>query len=146
MLSNSSRYGIRAVTYLASRPDRKVQTGIATISGDLGLPAPFLAKILQQLVRHKILNSSKGPHGGFSLSKDPGEITVYEIVRIIEGEDIFHNCIIHNLSCREVHERGEECILHSDYSLIRRNLVDLFRSSTIDDLLRQAEGSDRIVI
>lgn len=146
MLSNSTRYGIRAVIYLAGRPDKKIQTGITTISRDLDLPAPFLAKILQQLVRHKILNSSKGPHGGFSLLKDPKEITLFEIVKVIEGDDIFNNCIIHNLSCREVHERGEECILHSDYSLIRRNLVDLFRKRTIHDLLRQAEESDRIVI
>jgi Rrf2 family protein len=115
MLSNSTRYGIRAVIYLAGRPDKKIQTGITTISRDLDLPAPFLAKILQQLVRHKILNSSKGPHGGFSLLKDPKEITLFEIVKVIEGDDIFNNCIIHNLSCREVHERGEECILHSDY-------------------------------
>ncbi|NLA49816.1 MAG: Rrf2 family transcriptional regulator [Bacteroidales bacterium] len=146
MLSNSSRYGIRAVIYLASRPDRKVQTGITTISRDLDLPAPFLAKILQQLVRHKILHSSKGPHGGFSLLKDPKEITLFEIVKVIEGDDIFNNCIIHNLSCREVHERGEECILHSNYSLIRKNLVDLFRKRSIHDLLRQADESDMIVI
>ncbi len=146
MLSNSSRYGIRAVIYLAGRPDKKIQTGISTISRDLDLPAPFLAKILQQLVRHKILSSLKGPHGGFSLLKDPKEITLYEIVKVIEGDDIFNNCIIHGLSCREVHERGEECILHNDYSLIRRNLVDLFRKRTIHDLLRQAEESDRIVI
>ncbi|NLN29786.1 MAG: Rrf2 family transcriptional regulator [Bacteroidales bacterium] len=146
MLSNSSRYGIRAVIYLAARPDRKIQTGISTISRDLELPAPFLAKILQQLVRHKILYSLKGPHGGFSLLKDPKEITLFEIVKVIEGEDIFQNCVIHNMTCREVHERGEECILHSDYSLIRKDLVDLFRNRTIHDLLIQAGESDRIVI
>ena len=65
MLSNSCRYGIRAVVYLASRYSEKNNIGIKEISGVLNLPAPFLAKILQQLARHKILNSVKGPNGGF---------------------------------------------------------------------------------
>ena len=49
MLSNSCRYGIRAVIYLASQPLSNVKTGIKKISNDLNLPTPFLAKILQML-------------------------------------------------------------------------------------------------
>ena len=70
MLSNSCKYGIRAVVYLASR-HTKSNIGIKEISGDLGLPSPFLAKILQQLAKHKILNSVKGPNGGFTLKRKP---------------------------------------------------------------------------
>jgi len=51
MLSNSCRYGIRAVIYLASQPISNGKTGITRISTDLDLPQPFLAKILQQLVK-----------------------------------------------------------------------------------------------
>jgi len=146
MLSNSCRYGIRAVMYLASRPSEKKMTGITTISKDLNLPTPFLAKILQQLAKHKILNSLKGPHGGFSLLKDPKEITLLDIVRTIDGDDIFKDCIIHNNTCRYVDEHKESCALHDEYSVIRKDLMKLFRSSTIYDLVQKAGGSEEIVI
>src|SRR5664280_2515951 len=87
MLSSSCRYGIRAVIYLASQPSSNGKTGIKQISKDLDLPSPFLAKILQQLAKQKILSSSKGPHGGFSLLKDPRKITLIDIVNTIDGYD-----------------------------------------------------------
>ena len=102
MLSNSCRYGIRAVIYLASQPESKGKTGIKKISNDLNLPTPFLAKILQQLAKQKILSSSKGPHGGFSLLKDSRKITLLDIVNTIDGKDIFTNCVMHNGSCESV--------------------------------------------
>ena len=55
MLSNSCRYGIRAVIYLAGHPENGGKIGIKKISNDLDLPTPFLAKILQQLAKQKIL-------------------------------------------------------------------------------------------
>lgn len=147
MLSNSSRYGIRAVMYLASRPEGKKMTDIITISKDLNLPAPFLGKILQQLAKRKILISLKGPHGGFSLLKDPGDITLLEIVKTIEGDDIFNNCIIHNSTCRSyVTLHKKKCALHDDYSSIRKDLVKLFSKKTINDLVRKAGESDQIII
>ncbi len=146
MLSNSSRYGIRAVIYLASRPESNHVTGITTISKDLNLPTPFLAKILQQLARHKILHSIKGPHGGFSILRDPRKITLLDIVRIIEGEDIFNNCIIHNSTCKQVNESNRECILHDDYASIRKELINFFSNRTIYDLVKKAEGPEKFVI
>lgn len=147
MLSNSCRYGIRAVMYLASRPEGQKMTGIITISKELNLPAPFLAKILQQLAKHKILISLKGPHGGFSLLKDPEEITLLDIVRTIDGEDIFNTCVIHNSTCRSyVKEHKKKCALHDDYSAIRNELVKLFSSMTILDLVKKAGDFEGIVI
>jgi len=55
MLSNSCRYGIRALIYIASQPKESGKTGIRKIAKDLDLPTPFLAKILQQLAKQKIL-------------------------------------------------------------------------------------------
>jgi DNA-binding IscR family transcriptional regulator len=59
MLSNSCRYGIRAVIYLTGQPFFQGETGIKKISSELDLPTPFLAKILQQLAKKKILAFSK---------------------------------------------------------------------------------------
>jgi Rrf2 family transcriptional regulator, iron-sulfur cluster assembly transcription factor len=146
MLSNSCRYGIRAVIYLAGQPANGGMTGIKKISTDLGLPTPFLAKILQLLAKQKILNSSKGPHGGFSLLKDPQKITLLDIVNSIDGQDVFTNCIMHNGSCEGVENEKKHCPLHDDYEATRRELIKLFSQKTIYDLVVRADKDAKIII
>ena len=146
MLSNSCRYGIRAVIYLASQQLSGGKTGIRKISGDLNLPAPFLAKILQQLAKQKILSSSKGPHGGFSLLKDPRLITLLDIVNSIDGKDVFTNCVMHSSSCDGVEKDKKQCPLHEDYQKTRSELIKLFSNKTIYDLVIAADSSEFITI
>jgi Rrf2 family transcriptional regulator, iron-sulfur cluster assembly transcription factor len=145
MLSNSCRYGIRAVVYLASQPISNGKTGIKKISSELDLPTPFLAKILQQLAKQKILSSSKGPHGGFSLLKDSKKITVLDIINSIDGNDIFTNCVMHNGSCDSVGTEKKFCTLHEDYAKTRESLVQLFSSKTIYDLVERANSTEQII-
>ena len=146
MLSNSCRYGIRAMVYLASQPLSGGKTGIKKISSDLGLPTPFLAKILQQLAKQKILSSSKGPHGGFSLLKDPRKIALIDIVNSIDGRDVFTNCVMHNGSCEGVEKDKKHCPLHEDYEKTRTELIKLFSVKTIHDLVVRADNSESISI
>lgn len=146
MLSNSCRYGIRAVIYLASQPSSAGKTGIRKISGDLKLPTPFLAKILQQLAKQKILSSSKGPHGGFSLLKDSRLITLLDIVNSIDGKDVFTNCIMHGSSCEGVEKEKKQCPLHEDYQKTRSDIIKLFANKTIYDLVKAVDSSEFITI
>jgi Rrf2 family transcriptional regulator, iron-sulfur cluster assembly transcription factor len=146
MLSSSCRYGIRAVIYLASQPATNGKTGIKQISKDLDLPSPFLAKILQQLAKQKILSSSKGPHGGFSLLKDPRKIALIDIVNTIDGFDTFTDCIMHNGSCEGVEKEGKHCPLHQDYEKSRRELIKLFSNRTIHDLVIKSTNTELIII
>jgi len=146
MLSSSCRYGIRAVIYLASQPASNGKTGIKQISKDLDLPSPFLAKILQQLAKQKILSSSKGPHGGFSLLKDPRKITLIDIVNTIDGYDTFTDCIMHNGSCEGVEKEGKHCPLHEDYEKSRKELIKLFSNRTIHELVIKSTNTELITI
>jgi Rrf2 family transcriptional regulator, iron-sulfur cluster assembly transcription factor len=146
MLSNSCRYGIRAVIYLASQSSGDTKTGIRQISNDLDLPTPFLAKILQQLAKQKILSSSKGPHGGFSLLKDPRNITLLDIVNTIDGYDTFTNCVMYKGTCVGVNNEKRPCPLHEDYEKTRSELIRLFSNKTIDELVKKADGSDFVSI
>jgi Rrf2 family transcriptional regulator, iron-sulfur cluster assembly transcription factor len=145
MLSNSCRYGLRAILYLASRQNDE-NVGIKQIASDLGLPTPFMAKILQQLAKHKILHSTKGPNGGFSLQKNPKKITLLEIVKIIDGEDIFTNCIIHDETCAGVRHSNKPCPIHEDYSKIQADLISLFQNRTIAQLVQRINASEKIFI
>jgi len=146
MLSNSCRYGIRAVIYLASQRSGDFKIGIKKISNDLDLPTPFLAKILQQLAKQKILSSSKGPHGGFSLQKDPSNITLLDIVNAIDGYDTFTNCIMHKGTCVGVSMEKKFCPLHEDYEKTRSELIRLFSNKTIHELVMKADSSEYIFI
>lgn len=146
MLSNSCRYGIRAVMYLAKNYKDKSNIGIKEIADNLELPMPYLAKILQQLAKEKMLISTKGPNGGFSLHKKPESITLFEIVKIIDREDIFKNCLIHNETCASVRRRKKPCPVHSDYAVIRNKLIKLFKNKTIAELVKKAGNLGNVSI
>jgi Rrf2 family transcriptional regulator, iron-sulfur cluster assembly transcription factor len=146
MLSNSCRYGIRAVIYLAGQPVSNGKIGIKKISNDLNLPTPFLAKILQVLAKQKILSSSKGPHGGFSILRDPRKITLLDIVNAIDGYETFTGCIMHNGSCEGVEKEGKHCPLHFDYEKSRKELIKLFSNRTIHELVVKSKNPELITI
>lgn len=146
MISNSCRYGIRALIYLASRPAGTKMTGLKQISKDLKLPAPYLAKILQQLSKRKILYSAKGPNGGFSLLKDPKKITLLDIVKTIDGDEVFTNCLIHNASCTCVDEQKDPCPLHDDYASVRADLIKVFDKNSIYDIVKKAGSTENLFI
>lgn len=146
MLSNSCRYGIRAVIYLARQPRTSGMTGIKQISTDLELPMPFLAKILQELAKKKILISSKGPHGGFSLMKNPAKIRLIEIITAIDGKELLTACVMHSGPCGGRKNKRKFCALHDDYQKVREQMTELFSNRTIADLVTASENSNLIVI
>ena len=146
MLSSSSKYGIRAVTYIASQSKNNSKIGIKKISEDLDLPTPFLAKILQLLAKQKILSSSKGPHGGFSLLRDPKKITLFDIITTLDGNDFFDDCIIHNMPCKCVDEKKLQCPIHDDYFKLRKGLLKFFTTKTIYSLVKSANKQEKILI
>ena len=69
MLSNSSKYAIRAVLYLANNSSVEKKLGSKKIAEEIDIPAPFLAKIFQVLSKANIISSTKGPNGGFYLTE-----------------------------------------------------------------------------
>lgn len=146
MLSTSCKYGIRSLIYLAMNPSNDSKIGIKKICEDLNLPTPFMGKILQQMVKQNILTSSKGPHGGFSLLKDPRNITLLDIVNTIDGEGFFRNCVIHNGLCATEEAKKSQCTLHDEYYKTREDLKQLFSNITIYDLATKADNSELIVI
>jgi Rrf2 family transcriptional regulator, iron-sulfur cluster assembly transcription factor len=142
MLSNTSKYAIRAMIYLALNARSDTKVGIKKIAGDLDIPSPFLAKILQVLVKRKVLASTKGPNGGFSLVKDANKISLYEIVTIIDGDDIFNQCLI---SMRPCNENNIPCPVHEKYGSIRNDTIRLFTEQTIEDLALDIKAQDRVI-
>jgi Rrf2 family protein len=144
MLSNTCKYAIRAVIYLAFHEKQGVKIGIKKISQDLEIPTPFLGKILQILARHHILSSTKGPNGGFGLEMAADEIYLMDIVEIIDGMDNFNKCVIGVRFCKE---QDHLCAMHSRYSKMREELKSIFQSETVDKLVNDIrKGKQKINI
>lgn len=143
MLSNTSKYAIRAVIYLALYATPEKKAGLKEISGELDIPTPFLGKILQILTRHHILDSAKGPNGGFTLKKQAIDISLMEIIDIIDGADAFNQCLIRNSPCSD----EAPCSLHDKVESYRKGLKSTLISESIADLVSEfRKGNEKIMI
>jgi len=141
MLSNTSTYAIRALIFLALYASPGAKVGIKRMSAELGIPTPFLGKILQVLVKSGILDSTKGPHGGFVLKKPALDISVMDVVELIDGVDAFNQCVIRTSPCSE----SNPCSLHHKISPYRKGMHSLLKSESIADLAGEfRSGKEKI--
>lgn len=145
MLSNTCKYAVRALIYLGKNATEKEKAGIKKIAGDLNIPTPFLGKILQNMVRQKMLVSTKGPNGGFALGKKAKDISLYDIVCIVDGENYFKNCLISHETCVSVHQKGKHCPVHGKFGEIRAQLVAFYKETTIQVILDDMKGHEDII-
>ena len=141
MLSNTSKYAIRAVIYLALYASPEKKKGLKEISAELGIPQPFLGKILQVLSRQQILDSSKGPHGGFTLKKAAIDISLMDIVDIIDGTDSFNQCLIRTSVC----SKEAPCSLHDKVESYRKGLTSTLLTETIADLASEFRKGNELI-
>ncbi|MEJ2009030.1 MAG: Rrf2 family transcriptional regulator [Acidobacteriota bacterium] len=131
MLSRPCTYAIRALTYLAMQPPGKL-CGSREISDSEDIPNSFLCKLLLDLRRKRLLRSHKGTGGGYELALPPDKINLLLIVRCIEGELAFTECILEDKECSA---RGE-CSLHDSWLDLRNQLVHFLETQTLADLVR----------
>jgi Rrf2 family iron-sulfur cluster assembly transcriptional regulator len=131
MLSNTCKYALSAVLYLAVNSEDGHKVGLKQISKELDIPTPFLGKILQTLAKHKLLFSTKGPNGGFTLGKKPEDILLMDIVQVIDGMDVFHRCVIGVKYCSE---QKNHCALHTRYAKFGDEIRSIFEVETIEQL------------
>lgn len=143
MLSNTCKYAIRAVTYIAINDDGRNKIGLKQISEDLKIPTPFLGKILQLLAKNKVLLSTKGPHGGFSLGKNANNISLYEIVKIIDGLEFFTECIFGYKVCNNTPTLKNDCPVHPKSGPIRDELLQLFKKQTVGEIAESFKNTDQ---
>lgn len=145
MLSNTCKYAIRALVFLALKQNGDEKIGIKRISEELKIPAPFLGKIMQQLAKHKLLTSTKGPHGGFAMAKDPKDVSFYDIVAIIDGTDVFNQCLFGLKICEKDKYKKTICPLHKRSEPVRSELEKLYRENTIGDVAEHLNSCKNVI-
>ncbi len=129
MLSNAAIYGVRGLIYLSSQTERKF-IPISEISKKLNISFHFLTKIFQKFTKKNILMSSRGPQGGISFNKPASRVTVYEIVEIIDGHDVFDKCVLGLPGCGAL----EPCPMHENWSRVKDEIKTQFEETTIKEL------------
>ena len=127
--------------YIAMHSSKDDNVGLIEIAENQEILRHFLSKILQQLVKAGLLESMKGPNGGFKLSKKPEKITLLQIIKAIDGLDVFTQCGIGFKKCSDDHP----CPIHHDYKKVRDKVYELFKKKTLKEVIYEAEHGEGII-
>ncbi|MCH3885986.1 RrF2 family transcriptional regulator [Tenacibaculum aquimarinum] len=134
MLSKKTKYGIKALTFLARQED-KTPVAIATISKSENISLKFLETILLTLRKNGILGSKKGKGGGYYLLKEPKDIKMTSIMRVLEGPIAMVPCVSLNFyeKCDDCPDENA-CAVHNLMLEVRDSTLQIFRNTTLADL------------
>lgn len=141
MLSNASQYAIRSILYLGMCSDEDHKIGVKTISEELEVPQPFLAKLLQRLNKNKLVTSVKGPHGGFYLSETNKKQTVWDIVQVIDGHDKFNQCFLGLSKCGD----DNPCPVHFTVAAFKQKILKDFEEKTLAEFVDEIKLKGRYI-
>ncbi len=131
-VTREADYGIRSVLYLSRQPFKKVSF-VNEISEEYKIPRSFLAKILQKLVKAKIVRSYRGVKGGFSLARQAREINVLEVLEAIEGKLALNICISDKRKCGF----SKHCPAHVLWMNVQGKVAETLKKANFEELARQ---------
>ncbi|HQW43703.1 MAG: Rrf2 family transcriptional regulator [Saprospiraceae bacterium] len=140
MFSKATEYALRATIFLARNSSEEQKLGIEAISEAIDSPRSFTAKVLQSLTKdNKVVSSVRGPNGGFYISEKAKNLPARFILEAMGEDQILEKCVMGLKICSENHP----CPMHAQYKIIKKQLITLFTSKTIQQLA--AEINDRVM-
>jgi len=128
MFSKACEYAIKIMIYIASNEQDGRRTGLREVTEAIGSPEAFTAKILQQLVKGGLLDSFRGPSGGFVLPKSKN-IMLYDVVVAIDGDHLLKDCVLGLPECSNL----DPCPVHDKFLAVREQLSKTLLSTKIQD-------------
>lgn len=135
-LSTKGRYGTRLMLNLALNYDKGNESVVLrNISEDEDLSIRYLEQIIIPLKISKLVKSVRGAGGGYTLARHPSEITLCEIINVLEGSSTLVDCVEDPGSC----QRTTECATHEVWKEASDLLRNYFTSKTLQDLVEIAE-------
>ena len=135
ILSRTSQYAVQALIYMATQ---SAATPVLNkdIAAKLGVPAPYLAKILQSLAKGNLLFSFRGRLGGFCLRDSGEQITLMEILLLTEGPAFTESCLLGLKKCSD----ETACPLHFRWIAVKKKILDLLQDTTLEKLAKAVES------
>lgn len=144
MLSKKTKYGLKALTFLARQEDNTpVQVG--EIASSENIPQKFLESILLTLRKSGCLGSKKGKHGGYYLIKKPSDIIMADVMRVLEGPIALVPCVSLNFyeKCDDCPDEIS-CSVHKLMIQVRDSTLNVFRNNTLADLTKTVNDDNFI--
>jgi len=133
MFNKETEYALRGLVYIQTQNLLRKRPGIDEISRETEAPRFFIAKILHRLVRNGFLMSIKGKGGGFYIDQGKPDLTLLEIVNLTEGGSWVDNCAFGLKNC----DKEQPCPLHAQYAPIRKALLELITTETIQSMAKK---------
>ncbi len=128
-LSTRGRYGTRVMLQLANNYSQG-PVMLREIARREQLPLKYLEQIVPPLRSAGLVVSSRGPGGGYQLSRHPDEITLREILEVLEREIVPTRCVADPLSC----QRSEECTARDAWTAVGHRILDTLEEITLGEL------------
>lgn len=136
MFSKACEYAIKATLYIAQKSLGGTRVSLKDIANEIDSPEAFTAKILQQLAKGQIINSVKGPYGGFEIEKqDISKIMLSTIVNAFDGDAIYKGCGLGLKQCNE----NQPCPVHDKFKAIRDDLKNMLETTSVLELATNLE-------
>ncbi|MDO8368747.1 MAG: Rrf2 family transcriptional regulator [Saprospiraceae bacterium] len=136
MFSKTFGYALRAATFIAIHGKEEKKVSLQELAQSLEIPHHFLGKIMQDLVRHGIIDSTKGPNGGFFANSRTAQTPLLDILAITDGSLVFTHCALNNKRCNAAHP----CILHNDFAVCRDGMLQVMATKTVEILAAEVAG------
>lgn len=130
MLSLTCKTAIKAVIYLGSKFESGEKAGIKEIAEFIDASEHTVGKMLQTLVKEEIINSAKGPTGGFYITAKQKNQSIIKVIDAMDGKEVFDECGLGLSKCSATHP----CPLHNDYKIIRDQFKRMCQQKKISDL------------
>lgn len=130
MFSKTCEYAIKIMVFIKTLEAKGDHVGLKLIAKEIDSPQAFTAKILQRLVRAKLLKSVRGPHGGFKINKKFGPIYLKNIVEAIDGDALLSSCVLGFEEC----SAQEPCAVHYKFVEIRNQLKTTLSETHIEEI------------
>ena len=133
-LSTKGKYGVRAVFEIA-RNEGEGPLTIKTIAERQGISLSYLEQILYRLAKAGLIESVRGPGGGYLIGKTPSELTIGDVVRALEGPIALSHCLEPGMSgdCYQ----ADDCVARMVWSRVGAKIEEALDSITFNDLLRE---------
>tara|TARA_B100000809_G_scaffold247024_1_gene275600 strand:- start:5458 stop:5868 length:411 start_codon:yes stop_codon:yes gene_type:complete len=135
MLSRKTKYGLKALTFIARQEDRE-PVQIATIAESENISKKYLESILLTLKKNGVLGSKKGKGGGYYLLKEPKDVAMSGIMRVLEGPIAMIPCVSLNFyeKCDDCPDENA-CSVHRLMIEVRDSSLNIFNNTTLADLI-----------
>ena len=135
-LSNKGRYAVQALADLARNSLQK-PTSLTEISLRQGISLSFLEQIFLKLKNNNLVKSSRGPLGGYILSRSPDDITISNIIEAVDEK-------VETVACRReskkgCHGKSSKCITHDLWDDLENHINDFFKKNTLRDIAYKME-------